>query len=189
MIALGILAGGHSRRWGGHPKAIADFFGTPMTLSLVRRFNGLTFLGLCIRDDQQHWANHLSIPLKIENHPEFPEGPLKGIHCLLSALPQQHTWLLVTPCDMPWIPPNIAQTLLWQAQRQHANIVTLGYANQRHSLVILVHRSELPALAMLLSAGVQRVGEWLTQRQAVCYPWPFSASQLSNMNYPAEMMS
>jgi molybdopterin-guanine dinucleotide biosynthesis protein A len=184
MIALGILAGGHSRRWGGRPKAIADFFGVPMTLSLVRRLALLPFLGLCIRDDQQDWAKHLPIPLVIEKHPEFPEGPLKGIHCLLSTLPDHYEWLLVTPCDMPWIPPNIAQTLLWQAQRQHASIVTLAYANQRHSLVMLIHRSEEQPLANLLLSGTQRVSKWLSQRGAVCFPWPYSATHLSNLNHP-----
>jgi len=188
MIALGILAGGHSRRWSGHPKAIADFFGVPMVISLAHRFNSTPLLGLCIRDDQQDWAKHLPIPMVIETHPEFPEGPLKGIHCLLSVLPTQHEWLLVMPCDMPWIPPNIAHTLLWQGQRHAAKIVTLSYANQRHSLVMLVHRSEIQPLAELLQTGAQRVHEWLSQRNAVRYTWPHSATQLSNMNRP-EMMS
>ena len=84
-------------------------------------------------------------------------GPLAGVMAgLLAAGDAQ--WLVVAPCDTPFLPPDLAARLVSAAL---ATGVPLAYASAdgvRHPACMALRVSLLPALRQYLASGERRVG-------------------------------
>jgi len=185
-ICFGVLAGGDSRRWGGYPKALGEHYGLPLAKVMARRLAWqYSLLGLCVRADQVNWAKDLSLPLIVEPDSEFPAGPMKGVLALLArARAQGFSWVLITACDMPWLPLDIGQRLYQLAQLTQRKGSVLCDALGRHSLCFLLHVDCDDAIEVLLQQGEQRVGRYLTELDLPRYCWHYDPVVLMNKNKP-----
>lgn len=85
-------------------------------------------------------------------------GPLAGI--LAAGARTTAPWLLVSPCDTPFLPADLARRMLAAAQTQGVPLVRAADADRVHYAVMLLRRDLLADLAAALDAGERRVQAW-----------------------------
>ncbi|NTV95768.1 MAG: molybdenum cofactor guanylyltransferase [Thiobacillus sp.] len=99
----------------------------------------------------------LGCPVVPDSLPGQP-GPLAGI--LAAAETTAAEWLLVTPCDTPFLPVNLAAQMLAVALDRHVPLVRAADTERIHYAVMLMHRNLLADLAAALAEGERRVQAW-----------------------------
>ena len=93
-------------------------------------------------------------------------GPLAGIETGLHHCMTQ--WLMVVPCDVPYLPSNLVSTLseaVFSSDLQ-LRAVFARTEEQNHPSICLLHRSLLPCLSEFLHQGQRQVMLWLVAVKA-----------------------
>ncbi len=177
-----ILAGGLSRRM-GRPKAWARYQGQPLVAWVAQRLQAQT----CAHLLNTHPQDTRSLPgwqVVHDQRPGFP-GPLAGLETGL--IHARTPWLLVAPCDMPALPPNLLNELTrhWQA----GDRLLTARTQERHFPVVgLVHQSLLPVIQQHLQQGKRRLMDW----QRACEgKWCLFDDEQAfiNINHPEQLSS
>ena len=89
--------------------------------------------------------------------PDFP-GPLAGVLAAMGAV--DTPWLLVTPCDSPHLPANLAQNLLEAAQAAETLIAVAADSQREHYTTMLVQTRLADSLRDYLQSGQRAVHVW-----------------------------
>lgn len=111
-------------------------------------------------------------------------GPMAGIYA--AGQVAHGEWLLVVPCDAPFLPDDLAQRLLAEAQRTGARLVRAADAAQTHYTTLLMHRSLLPSLGQHLSEGKLKLQAWQSEQGAATLVFA-DASAFVNINTPDDL--
>lgn len=122
---------------------------------------------------------------ELAGHP----GPLAGIAAALSACETQ--WLLVTACDTPNIPMDLAVRLFKAVENNPSNI-ELAYPHdgeQSQHLFMLIHKTCLSSLEEDLKNNQYRVMQWLSRQRSVKVDFSDCASAFININRPKDLQS
>ena len=151
-----IVAGGKASRLGGRIKALLDIDGRTM---LDRLLDVLAprFAALAISaNDALPFASH-GLPVLADQIPD--QGPLAGI---LSALQWcRESYLLVVPCDMPFLDGRIVDLLL--ARRAPGVDAIVPFVNDLpEPLLALYHQRCTGALAARLQQGKYKASGLVT---------------------------
>jgi molybdenum cofactor guanylyltransferase len=174
-----VLAGGRGQRVGGRDKGLIDFNGAPLALQVLERLRPqvVTVLISANRNAEVYgqWA-----PVIADDPAQCFDGPLAGIDAALRA--SKTPWLAVVPCDLPHLPADAVARL---AQGLDAARAAYAANNGRHALICLLHRDVGPVLRQLLLDGERRIGAMYSALHAVTVP--FAASELVNLNAPADL--
>jgi molybdopterin-guanine dinucleotide biosynthesis protein A len=85
-------------------------------------------------------------------------GPLAGV--LAGAGRARHDWLLVAPCDTPFLPECLAAAMLARARAVGVSLVRAAAPDRTHYAIMLLHRRLLPDLDRWLAGGARRVQAW-----------------------------
>jgi molybdopterin-guanine dinucleotide biosynthesis protein A len=187
-----ILAGGRSSRMGVAHKALLELNGQPLLAHVIERLQSQAdpLLLSCESDALEFESFGLSIvPDLLPDH----RGPLTG---LCSAL--QHTvaegrnnGLVLCPCDAPFIPDNLVQSLLEAYRGDRKSVVLISYQGvlqptfslwQNHHLPVIreaVVGKGMGGLKQVLPLLPHSIVEWVATE-----PSPFF-----NINTPAELKS
>ncbi len=105
-----ILAGGRSRRMSGVPKALLDLDGQPLLKHVINRVSAQVD-DLCLSVEQPSAAlAEFGLPLVADPQPDA--GPLAGLLMGLRLANPGNEWLLLVPCDAPFLPLDLADRLL-----------------------------------------------------------------------------
>ncbi len=105
-----ILAGGRSRRMGGIPKAFAPLAGKPLLQHVIDRVKPqVARLWLSVERPSEELAAFGLLQL---GDPEPDAGPLAGLLTALQNMTGEQDWLLLVPCDAPFLPRDLAVKLL-----------------------------------------------------------------------------
>ena len=160
---LGILAGGFSRRFGSDKASVS--------------FNGSTLL--------QHMASRMApqgVPVMVATRPDGPgrdcghpwvadlipgEGPLSGTAALLEAC--ETPFLLVTPCDMPVLPPDLGDRMLSFVPGVDGVLATTS--ERTWPLPAFLSVDCAPVFRSLLERGKRRADAWLDELPAALVPF------------------
>ncbi|KMJ88011.1 molybdopterin-guanine dinucleotide biosynthesis protein MobA [Achromobacter xylosoxidans] len=114
------------------------------------------------------------------------QGPLAGLAAgLAAAAPCE--WLVVTPCDTPFLPADLAQRLIAAAQTAGAPLAYVVAGGQRHPACMALRASLLPALRDYLAAGERKVGLWQSRVGGVGAPFDDAPGAFMNLNTPEEL--
>lgn len=125
-----ILSGGRSRRMGGGVKALADLAGKPLVQHVIDR--------LAPQVRQVMISVETAIPglesFGLEQVPD-PEpgsnGPLGGLAAVLSQLDGSGCqWLLMVPCDAPFLPLDLGRNLLRKAESEQTKVAVVRYGSE-----------------------------------------------------------
>lgn len=112
QIAGAIIAGGHSRRFGSSEKALAMLAGLPLIEHVYQRLSpqvSTVWLNLA-NDIQQPKSIRATL---INDATQKRDGPLAGVlSALRAASDEGFEWLLIAPCDTPFIPMNLGEKLV-----------------------------------------------------------------------------
>lgn len=99
------------------------------------------------------------------------QGPLMGIAAALAAVAVQDAatpqWLVVSPCDTPFVPADLAARLIGAADAAEAPIAYAVAHGQRHSACMALRTALLPELLAYLRGGDRKVGLWQARAGAV----------------------
>ena len=123
-----ILAGGRSSRLGPGPKAMTLLGGQPMIRHVIPRMQAQTspvLLSVQDRDSELDEPGLVNVPDIVQRH----RGPLTGLCSAMQYLLETggHEWLLLCPCDAPFLPLNLADRLYEEAIRTQKTISTVRY--------------------------------------------------------------
>jgi molybdopterin-guanine dinucleotide biosynthesis protein A len=152
-----VLAGGRGRRMDARDKGLVDLAGHPLAGWVIERLRPQ--VGEIVVSANRNLADYaaLGFPVVADTLPDQP-GPLAGI--LAAADRIAADWLLVTPCDTPFLPDDLAERLLAVARARDVPLVRAADGRQIHYAVMLLHRRLLADMAAALAGGERRVQAW-----------------------------
>ncbi len=175
MISCIILAGGLARRMGGVDKGLLDYRGRQLVTHVIESISPQVddIIISANRNIDRYQA--MGYPVVTDNNHHF-DGPLAGI---ASSIPHcKHDWIVVTPCDMPSLPPDLVSTLAQHASQSRLIVIS---SNQRLQLLFLLHRSLLESIESYLSTIQNSVIHWIDTNDYHSVPID-NQNYLSNIN-------
>lgn len=185
-----VLAGGQSQRMDGQQhKALNPLVGRPMLAHVLERVS------------PQVMTMALSVSGKVPALAEFGHatladsrqsfrGPLAGLVAGLQWAVQEHPgcWLLLCPCDAPFLPPDLVSRLQSAAEQAKTPLAVARYQGHLQPTFSLWSQGLLAALEQSLEQGrgglMQRVAA--TSHQAVDWPEQ-EPSPFFNVNTPQQL--
>lgn len=159
LIGGVILAGGASRRMAGPHKALVELGQHPLIDHVIERLRPqVDALVLSVAFDDPIWerfglqqvADGRSAALPDRDgtagSPQPHAGPLAGLLSGMESLHDRHEWVLLAPCDAPFVPLDLGQQLLQKAQALGALACLAVYEGVWQPTFSLWHRGLLPQL-------------------------------------------
>ncbi len=168
-----ILAGGRSSRLGNGSKALAPLAGVPMVRHVMRRLEQQAGPLLLSVQQQQSELDSLglqSIADLVQRH----RGPLTGLYSALQYLANaaEQDWLLLCPCDAPFLPTDLAPRLYAAARRESKPVSVARYAEVRQPTFSLWNLSVLPEIHQaVMNTGRGGLNAMLEQLPHVSVDW------------------
>lgn len=167
-----ILAGGQGSRMNGQDKGLVVLRGEPMVAHVARCL--APQVGRLIISANRHapaYAQYGEVVADGASELGSWQGPLMGIAAALSAVSVQDIaapqWLVVSPCDTPFVPAGLAQRLIGAALAADASMAYAVAHGQRHSACMALRTALLPELLTYLRGGDRKVGLWQARAGAV----------------------
>lgn len=175
-----LLAGGQGLRMGGRDKGLVELAGMPLVAHVLARLQPQ--VDDIVINCNRNTARYAAFGWPLAGDTATDGGPLQGI---LSALPHcRHDWVLVVPCDSPFLPTNLCQQL-WTAARGHP--LAVAHDGERlQPLFMLLHRSLASSLATWLASGQRKVERWCRHEQAAIARFD-EPRAFGNLNTPDDL--
>lgn len=152
-----ILAGGKANRLGGVDKGLIEFHGRPLISTTIhclgRQIGQISISANRSLDQYQQFG----LEVIRDELPDYP-GPLAGICAAMKRCDEPY--LLVVPCDTPFIPDDLAIRLYYGLARSGADIALAHDGKQAHYLHAMLSIRLLPDLEAELAAGKLSVQRW-----------------------------
>ncbi len=188
-IAGLILAGGQGSRMQHQDKGLVELNGEPMVAHVARRL--APQVGRVIISANRHLDRYAQYGQVVaDGEPELGafQGPLVGIAAGLTAAAAEHDdWLVVTPCDTPFLPDDLAARLIAAAASADAPLAHAVAGGQQHSACMALSTTLLPALLEYLRAGDRKVGLWQARMGGVEARFDDTPDAFMNVNTAEEL--
>lgn len=187
QVAGLILAGGQGSRMRGSDKGLVLLRGEPLVAHVARRLAPQVGpLLLSANRNADSYARYGRVVADDTDELGAWQGPLAGLAAGLAAA-RPCEWLVVTPCDTPFLPADLAQRLIAAAQAAGAPLAYAVAGGQRHPACMALRASLLPALRDYLAAGERKVGLWQSRVGGVGAPFDDAPGAFMNLNTPEEL--
>jgi len=187
-----ILAGGQGSRMNGQDKGLVVLQGEPMVAHVARRL--APQVGRLIISANRHadrYGRYGEVVADGDPGLGAWQGPLMGIAAALQVVCRQRAfepggaasnlaasnlaasnlatpqWLVVAPCDTPFLPADMASRLIGAALAAHSPMAYAVAHGQRHSACMALRTSLRPGLLAYLQGGDRKVGLWQARTGAV----------------------
>ena len=179
-FSLGILAGGHGRRWGGRDKGLIAFRGRPLLANACQpRPRQAREILICCRDNARFYA-HYGDRVLCESAPH--RGPCAGIGALLAAC--ESKTLIILPTDLlSASEPLIAA--LEHGWTEVEGAIVLTDENGNHSPCIKIAKPMLKTCNAFLERGDNKRSGLLSALSAKAVP--VTSFLLRDADRPADM--
>jgi len=153
-----ILAGGKSARFDGHDKGLVKLGDKPLVSHVIDRVQAqLDDVVISANRNLAAYKRYTSLVIADNTSPY--QGPLAGIS---AALPKcNHEWVLVVPCDMPFLPENLIAKLHDGIQNQDLSIAKVDNQLQ---LALLMNKSLLESVRTALANGENKFMHWVSSQ-------------------------
>jgi molybdopterin-guanine dinucleotide biosynthesis protein A len=182
-LACVILAGGRSRRMGGGFKALAPLNGKPLIRHVIDRVQPqVQSLVLSV---EQHHPEFEGFGLQqLEDPKPGSRGPLGGLLSALTNMAAGRDWMLLVPCDAPFLPQDLAVRLMECALDGGQAGCVVRYDNEIQPTFSLWHRHLLPRLEnAVLEEGMAGFKQFLRGVPVAILDWKSSdPSPFFNIN-------
>ena len=157
-----ILTGGRGVRVGGEDKGLLMFNGEPLVQRAFKNLKAQVKFVIFSANRHLDEYKKFEAPV-IKDRLEDYQGPLAGIEAVLSVCPTPY--LIVVPCDAPFISHDLLAKLYMQMEHTSANVV---YAEGRgvdgqieaEPMFALIRTSTLSSLRSYLDSGKRKVLGW-----------------------------
>jgi molybdopterin-guanine dinucleotide biosynthesis protein A len=187
-----ILAGGRSSRMGVTRKALLELHGQTLLARVIDRFQPHTGpLLISCESDTGDFDDYglIVVPDLLTGF----RGPLIGLYSALQLLVDrgQNTGLVLFPCDTPFVPHNLVQTLLDTVQDDHEPVVVVSYQGVLQPTFSLWQTHHLPVIReAVLNEGMGGLKHVLTSLPYKVVEWASSEPPpFFNVNTPEELQT
>ena len=186
-----VLAGGEARRMGGEAKAFVPLAGRPMVDYVLQRITAQVHpCWLAVGQGDARFARY-ALPMFEDRDPQA-RGPLAGLQAGLEQLQAQGlSWLVLSPCDAPFLPLDLVERLLDDVQ-DGDRVLLPALDDQPHPTFSAWHVETLEAVRTALAtrggAGLMAVLRSLPHRE-ITWNDGSDPSPFFNVNTPAELAS
>ena len=180
-----ILAGGRSRRMGGGFKALAPLGGEPLIRHVIDRLQPqVQSLVLSV---EKYVPDFEVFGLsQVEDPAPGSRGPLGGLLSALANMEMGCDWMLLAPCDAPFLPLELAERLLKCALNNDQVGCVVRFDAEAQPTFSLWHRRLLPRLKeAVLEEGMAGFKQFLRDTPVAILDWESSdLSPFFNINDP-----
>lgn len=180
-----ILAGGRSRRMGGGFKALVPLGGKPLIRHVIDRLQPQVRSMVLSVEKHVPVFDAFGLP-QVEDPTPGSRGPLGGLLSALANMEVGCEWLLLSPCDAPFLPLDLADRLLKCALDNHQTGCVVRYDAEIQPTFSLWHRRLLPRLEeAVLVQGMAGFKQFLQDTPLATLDWELSdLSPFFNINDP-----
>jgi molybdopterin-guanine dinucleotide biosynthesis protein A len=171
-LAGAILAGGRSSRMEGPDKPLVDLDGKPLLQHVLDRLAPqVSRLALCV----ERPVARMTV-FGVEQLPDpgpGHRGPLGGVLSAMRRFAASEPWLLVVPCDAPFLPLDLGQRLLARARKTGAPCVAVHWRGHRQPTFALWSCSLLERLqAAVAEDGLGGMWDFQDRCGVAQLEWP-----------------
>lgn len=160
-VAL-ILAGGQATRMKGKDKGLVLFSQKPLIEHVINHISSQTHSIIISANRNIDRYQQYGYPV-ISDLPDYTQmGPLSGLISFAENHIKDYQYVLLTPCDTPFLPPNLATTLyndLILHKECHACYART--TDGLHPSICLIETKFLHNLKTHLSSGQRKLRCWL----------------------------
>ena len=164
IIPCVILAGGKGRRMGGKEKGLINLLDRPLISYVLEKVSGKAApIALNINTNFEKYKNFgyeiLEDPLK--GH----LGPLVGILASLNwAKKIKQKWVLTLPCDTPFLPQNLIESLLKvKNENPDLDLVVAKSRGFNHPVIALWKTDNNLILKKAIEEGIRKIDIFTSQ--------------------------
>ena len=144
-VAGVILAGGKARRMGGVDKGNVQLAGHTLLQHVIARLEGqVGQLILSVEGETRSYAGY-GLDQVADPSPGH-RGPLGGLLSALRYISGRFEWLVLVPCDAPFLPDNLVQRLHWKASDCGKPGCVVRYQGEVQPTFSIWNQSLLPSL-------------------------------------------
>ncbi|WP_190600110.1 molybdenum cofactor guanylyltransferase MobA [Candidatus Vesicomyidisocius sp. SY067_SCS001] len=182
-ITVVILAGGQSIRMDHKDKGLILFNGKPL-ISYVVDIVHQDVCSILISANRNISEYQRFGEVVTDSFPGF-QGPLAGI---LSALNKVKTkYLLIVPCDGPFINQSLVARLLKNMKQPGVNICVAMQGQKMHPTFSLVSVNLKDNLSKFLEQGNRKMSVWFENNHAQKVNFSDQVNMFTNLNSPQDL--
>ena len=177
---------------GGENKAMLPLGGKPLVQHVIDRMSPQT-AGLVFSVDSPRVELEQFGLTQVTDPHAGSRGPLGGLLAAMEAMPAAgegaSDWLLLAPCDAPFLPWNLADRLQQQARASALPGCLVRYQGELHPTFSLWQRQLLPSLrTAVLQDGLGGFKQYLGRVCLAIVDWEDDPGQpFLNVNRPADL--
>lgn len=178
-ISGAILAGGRGQRMGAADKGLLPFLGRPLinhVVDILRPQVGRIFVSA---NRHREAYEQLGFPVLSDRDSGFL-GPLAGIARVLEEA--STPYVLVVPCDMPFLPMNLAKNLIAALTTHGGEVAVTRGAGRLQPLCILMKCEVEQDLIRYRESGGAKVQDWVLGLQHCVVDFPDQPEAFCNIN-------
>lgn len=184
-ISAIVLAGGLARRMGGQDKGLLPLNGRPLIAWVLERL--APQVDEILISANRHLGDYAELGHPVVTDDDQPDrrGPLAGI--LAAGRRATGEWLLIAPCDAPFLPLDLAPRLLARAQAGDARLVCAADETRTQHATMLLHRDLLDSVAAQLAQGQLKVQAWQAAQGCAVERFADTPHAFLNVNSPDDL--
>jgi molybdopterin-guanine dinucleotide biosynthesis protein A len=179
-----VLAGGRATRLGGVDKGLVDLAGRPLVAHVLDRLRPQVATVLISANRNPERYGTLADQVVGDGIDGF-QGPLAGLAAGLAAC--RTRWLVMVPCDSPFLPTSLVSRLLAAATTDGAQIATVHDGQRLQPVFSLVGRTLAADLSRYLESGERKIDQWFARHPTAVADFSDGADGFVNVNTPAEL--
>ena len=185
-ITAVILAGGKARRMGGEDKGLITLNDRAMIDYIITALRPQAGHLIINANRHQPQYGRYGLPVIADMQGDYL-GPLAG---MATGMHHADTPYLVTvPCDSPFIPGTLVETL-YQALADNQADISVAHDGVRMQPVFALLRCDLlPGLLAYLDGGGRKIDSWYNQQRLAIADFSASPDTFLNLNTPEDRLT
>jgi len=182
-----VLAGGGSRRMDGRSKALLDLAGQTMLQRVIDRLAPQAASLVLSVDRQREEYCAFGLEQVPDLRPDC--GPLGGLASVLARAAGAWEWVLLAPCDAPFVPKDLGRRLYQAVGRAQATVAVVRYGSRLQPVFSIWHVSLLEVVRKsVMERGMAGFRQFLGERDYCILEWPEAgANPFFNVNDSAAL--
>lgn len=181
-ITAVILAGGQGMRMNRQDKGLISFKGKPMVshiISVVKNEVGQLLISANRNIEKyQQYGTVITDDLN-----DF-QGPLAGITKALLVV--KTPYLLVMPCDTPYISQSVIHRLITTISNSNADLCVASDGTRIHPTIAIIKTELKDNVSNFFDSGDRKLGLWVQQNNFVKADFSDCPEVLANLNTPED---
>lgn len=163
-ISCLILAGGEGKRVDGRDKGLINYQDKTLIQHAIDVIEPQTDEIVISANRNIGTYQNYGYEVITDSAAEY-RGPLAGI---AAALPHcKNNWVLIVPCDMPFLPSDFVEKLL---SKLSDNNICIAESEGRFQLAFLINKNLLPTILQALDNNQLRLMQWVkAQKLTTCH--------------------